>query len=147
LVAIPFADRDYLRLYREVPENWRIWIGRYLRGRWKGYWAHHSLPITEYITQPPNTAPPPPNTQTTTFIVGQLYIHAFSSAMPNIVNIRRLSGLSGILGQAGRVLAQVHPPVETFIAWPTEDILDITADQLARLIFQKLHQIGLAAGY
>lgn len=82
--SIPFKDRDYLRLYREPPREWRIWIGRYLRGRWKGYWIHHSVPITENIPEELDAPVPLPNTQTTTFIVGQLFVHAMSSALPDI---------------------------------------------------------------
>jgi hypothetical protein len=148
LAAVPFEDREHLRLYREAPpKNWRIWIGRYVRGRWAGYWIHHSLPITEDVREPSDTDIPPPNTQTTTFIVGQLYIHTFSSAVDNIVNQQGLSNLSGARGQAGRVLAQIHPPVESFIAWPTEDIWDVTADQIARFIFRRLDMIGRMFGY
>lgn len=144
--AIPFADREYLRLYRESPPGWRIWIGRYVRGKWQGYWVHHSLPILaeEDIPQGDPNYVPPPNTQMTTFVVGQLYIHAFSSATTDITHRWQFAGVHGI---AKTVLAQIWPLQESFIAWPTEDIWDITADRLASYIFRHLHLIGRTFGH
>jgi hypothetical protein len=139
--AIPFKDREYLRLYREVPRDWRIWIGRYLRGRWNGYWVHHSLPITEDGAKWDNNPPPSPNTQTTTFIVGQLFIHAFSSGVPGITDKWRLD-------EPGRpFLAQLWPPKESFIAWPTNDISDRAAVEITGYIFWQLDSIARTFGH
>jgi hypothetical protein len=141
LVSIPFDDREYLRLYREPPKEWRIWIGRYLRGRWRGYWIHLSVPLVEDIPEGGNDAVPPPNTQTTTFIVGQVYIHAFSSALSNITNKWRLDA------QGPSILAQLWPVKESFIAWPTNDIRDRDADRIAGHIFWQLDRIARTFGY
>jgi hypothetical protein len=141
LAAIPFGDREYLRLYREPPKEWRIWIGRYLRGRWKGYWIHHSVPLVENIPEAGDDAASRPNTQTTTFIVGQIYIHAFSSALPNITSKWRLDA------QGPTILAQLWPVKESFIAWPTNDILDRNADRIAGYIFWEFDRIARVFGY
>jgi hypothetical protein len=139
--SIPFSDRDYLRLYREPPKDWRIWIGRYLRGRWAGYWIHHSVPLVEDIPEGGRDAVLPPNTQTTTFIVGQIYIHAFSSALPNITNKWRLDL------QGPTILAQLWPIKEGFITWPTNDIRDRDAERIAGHIFWQLDSIARSFGY
>lgn len=144
-VSVPFADREYLRLYREPPPQWRIWIGRYIRGKWQGYWIHHSVPILddEDLPEAGSDYVPAPNTQITTFIVGQLFIHAFSSATSDITNRWQFSGTRGL---ARNVLAQIWPPEESFIVWPTEDIMDVTADRIAAHIFRHIHLIGRSFG-
>lgn len=77
-VAISPDDREYLRLHRELPRNWRVWIAHYLRGNWKGFIAHNVLNLTAELKSDPEPFSVP-NTQTTTMIVGQLFIHAISS--------------------------------------------------------------------
>jgi hypothetical protein len=144
LVSIPFSDREYLRLYLEAPKSWKIWIGRYLRGKWKGYWVHHSVPILENVPEPDDATPWSPNTQTTTFVVGQLFIHAFSSVSPGLTDKWRFTGFQGI---TPAFLVQISPSEEGFIAWPTKDIPDAIADQIAGYIFTELHQIGRLFGY
>jgi len=141
LVAIPFEDRDYLRLYREPPKNWKIWIGRYLRGQWKGYWTHHSVLITENIPDPPPDPLHHPNTQTTTFVVGQLYIQTFSCALPKITDKWSLDR------QGPSILSQLWPVKESFIAWPTNDIRDSDAYRISGHIFWQLEKIASIFGH
>jgi hypothetical protein len=87
---------------------------------------------------------PPPNTQTTTFVVGQLYIHAFSSDEAGITDMWRFTGVTGI---ANRVFTRIWPVEDQFVAWPTEDMWDQTADRIAGFIFQQLHLIGRTFGH
>jgi hypothetical protein len=129
LACVPFEDREYLRLYREAPKDWKIWIGRYMRGKFRGYWIHNSVPLLKDIPEQNDDATLRPNTQTTTFIIGQVFIHAFSSTEPDITSRWRLDALGP------KILAQLWPIKESFIAWPSNDISDRDAEGISGHIF------------
>jgi hypothetical protein len=141
LVCVPFADREYLRLYREAPKDWKIWIGRYIRGKFRGYWVHNSVPLLKNIPKASDNTSYQPNTQTTTFIVGQVFIHAFRSAEPDITTRWRLDSLGP------KILAQLWPVKEGFIAWPTNDISDRDAEGITGHIFWSLDGIARTFGF
>src|SRR5207248_1046559 len=95
-------------------DTWKIWIGRFRRGDWPGYWVHNTMPIyaKDDVHELTEFGFPKPNTQTTTIVFGELYVHAFSCPFPDIVE--RLG-----LGERGASLvAQIWPIGESFIGWP-----------------------------
>jgi hypothetical protein len=131
-VAIPLSERQFLRDHRKPPEaNWRIWIGNFARDKWAGHWAHSYMgiaPLESIANRPPEVA----NTQTTTFVVGKLYAHIFSSEIVRLVEMAALGRRTLIL------LAQAWPIREDFIAWPTSPMNDTDADKIAVAIFNDL---------
>jgi hypothetical protein len=83
--AISNEQRTHLWLRGAPPETCKMWIGRYARHRWRGCWFYTSAPIVDSeadLTYSINDRMPLPNTQTTTYIVGQLYFHVLSSPRP-----------------------------------------------------------------
>jgi hypothetical protein len=79
---------------------------------------------------------PRPNTQTTTFVVGRLYIHAVSSAT-DIFEDWRLARPD--------LLAQVWPLHRNIVAWPPAAVLtDRDADQIASEFKLLSDQVGQA---
>jgi hypothetical protein len=139
--AIPQTHRDYLRANRlPPPDTWKIWIGRYERQKWVGQWVKNSLAITseEHVAQFTPQGFPRPNTQTTTLVFGQLYVHVFSSVHPDIV------AKATIAGKGIEKIAQIWPVREQFIAWPTNALLDRDADRIAGAIFGILDRLGRA---
>lgn len=112
--VIPAAERQYLMNHQKAPPNWRIWIGNYKRDKWQARWFHNTLPILteKHIPDVANDGTPRPNTQTTTFVVGQLYIHAMSSSVPNLVDRFVFTG------SGAPKLRQIWPIINDKVNWP-----------------------------
>jgi hypothetical protein len=132
--AIPWEDRDRVRHWTMPPSHWKIWIGNFKRDRWRPYRIHHALEITE------EEAPDGPsvhhgrvarpNTQTTTLVFGQLYAHAVSSAVPEVVN--RLKFPDAV----SAILAQIWPQPSDTLHWPLGRIMtDRDADSAAAYLY------------
>lgn len=142
-VAVPQIDRRYLWLTKLPPKaGWKIWIGNYRRGNWAGYWVHNSLPVgEEYVAYTVNGRVPTPNTQITTFVVGHLYVHAFSSA-----TVGDFVARTNPVGRARQRLAQIWPTREQAIFWPPMVMTDKDADAVAVAIYNTFEEIGRLSG-
>jgi hypothetical protein len=137
--AVPQAHRDHLRMTRDAPpDTWKIWIGNYKREKWVAHWAKQSMSISSKEHIPEITAGgfPRPNTQATTIVFGQLYVHVFSSLFPEMV------AKTSIAGKGIEKVAQIWPIREDFIAWPPNPMSDRDADNIAVAIFKLLDRIG-----
>jgi hypothetical protein len=138
--AIPQSHRDWLRTnLKPPPDTWKIWIGKYEREKWLAQWVKNSLPISseEHIPEVSADGIPRPNTQTTTLVFGQLYVHVFSSVHPKVV------AKAWIGGKGIEKLAQIWPVREHFIAWPFSPMSDKDADTISGAIFKNLDELGL----
>jgi len=136
--AISQEDRTLLFENHVVrPNTWRIWIGRYIRGRWPSYFIKLSLPYADdEIT--PSLLPsgrPRPNTQTTTLVFGELFVHAFSCPVPDLV------AKVGITHQGAKKIAQIWPVREQFVAWPIVAMSDEDANRIAGAISERMSGI------
>jgi hypothetical protein len=137
--AIPQPHRDHLRSTWDAPaDSWKIWIGNYKREKWVAHWAKQSMAISskEHIPEITPYGFPRPNTQITTIVFGQLYVHVFSSLFPIMV------AKTSITGKGLEKVAQIWPIREDFIAWPPNPMSDKDADGIAAAIFQMLDKIG-----
>jgi hypothetical protein len=137
--AVPLRERQFLRDRRQPPDNWKIWIGNYTRDKWAGEWVHSAIGIdsAQGIARRRTKIP---NTQTTTFVVGKLYAHIFSSEILDIIE-----GIT--LGKIGlEKLAQIWPIRESFVGWPTNALDDVDADMIAISIFLSLKNTLMASG-
>jgi hypothetical protein len=131
-VAIPLSERQFMRDNRCAPDaNWKIWIGNYERTKWLGQYAHGAMGIAPSV-RAKDRKPEIPNTQVTTFVIGKLYAHVFSSEIARLVS--RFSLCQRAIGK----LAGVWPLQEDFIAWPTNAMDDADADAMASAIFLSL---------
>jgi hypothetical protein len=137
--AVSQDHRDHLRSTWEAPpETWKIWIGNYKRDKWVAHWTKQSMAISSKEHIPEITAEgfPRPNTQATTLVFGQLYVHVFSSLFPIMV------AKTSIAGKGLEKVAQIWPVREDFVAWPPNPMTDRDADSIAVAIFQMLDRIG-----
>jgi hypothetical protein len=126
-IAIPQSDRDWLRNNGTAPPGWRIWLAHYRRHKWPAQWVHLSLPILDAnAILAPSAAFVPPNTQVTTFVVGEFYVHVMSSVDPANIN-----AWATRLSHSERRLVCMHPPKESLIIWPPPSLLDRDADNIA----------------
>jgi hypothetical protein len=137
-IAVPLSERQYMRRHARTPDNWRIWIGHYERGGdWSGQWVHGTAGAGSERVPPRDSDRP--NTQVTTFVIGNLYTNVISSEVPSIVEYARL-------GPAGRkLLAPIWPIQEAFVAWPTNALNDQDAEICATALFDELREkLGVA---
>ena len=143
-VSIPVTARRWLFTNRTAPDNMRIWIGNFDRQNWRADWAHNSLRISQNEGRYPWTVNPDgtprPNTQTTTYVAGKLYVHVFTCPFPEILNSATLTG------PVDRALVQIWPIRHSFIAWLLPVLADRQADTLAAHIFRSLDASGKAFG-
>lgn len=111
---IPAEERRYLMDYRKAPPHWRIWIGDYERDKWRSRWFHNTLLVQtpEHVPEGADDGVSRPNTQTTTLVVGRLYIHAMSSSVPNLVD------RFVFVGSGTPKLRQIWPIIDDKMDWP-----------------------------
>src|SRR5262249_2205139 len=101
--AIPQVERDYFRDNLLPPlETWKIWIGRYTRKKWAAHYIRNSMPMVEDFPEGDDESIARPNSQMTTIVVGQLYIHAFSCPFPSTV-----AGIATIPANGFEKIAQI----------------------------------------
>jgi hypothetical protein len=142
--AVSVVDRRWLYTDRTVPASFRIWIGNYKRHNWPAHWTHHSLRITEHEGangwgRHPDGSPRP-NTQTTTFVAGQFYLHVF------VCPFHEILGRFELAPRARALLAPIWPIREDAIFWPPHVMTDRDADRIAASIFNWLDLIGRRFG-
>jgi hypothetical protein len=142
--AISQADRDWLHhRWEPPPETWKVWIGRFARDKWQPHWIKNSLPMIdepeeggeEGFIESSRDSVRPPNTQTTTMVVGELYIHTFSCPYS-----RTIGPINMIPANGGEKVPLIWPPREHFIAWPIAPLSDKEADGIPGSIFNLLVQ-------
>jgi hypothetical protein len=142
--AISVTDRRWLYDTKTAPNDFRIWIGDYERKEWIPHWGHFSLRISEHegkqdwTIHPDGT--PRSNTQTTTFVVGRLFIHVYSCPFPEILHAEK------IVRAVESKLVQIWPTRHSFLMWPVTGISDRDADRLASVIFDRLDEAGTTFG-
>jgi hypothetical protein len=103
-VAVPAADRLWLKEKSEAPKGWRIWIGAHCVEKFALY-SHNALEMArkgERFTPGPAIAP---NTQTTTMCIGKYFVFHVMSSTVGWEIIRRWP----LPGQVSRALHQIWP--------------------------------------
>jgi hypothetical protein len=119
------TERKTFRHKRTPSSNWKIWIGDYEQGNWPGLLARFVVPIRapHHVPKPMDNGLPRPNTQTASFLVGRLYVHARSSTTDVFENWRLVRS---------DMLAQIWPVRRNVVGWPTTITLtDRDADGIA----------------
>ncbi|MEO5796115.1 MAG: hypothetical protein ABIP34_14755 [Rhodoferax sp.] len=115
-VAIPAENRAYLMKSKLPPVGWRIFLGRSTDDEFA--YSHTGSAMMTEGSEPPKSA----NTQTSTFKIGALLVHAVSST---------LFDASVLSEKLPNHLKQIWPRRESTIQWPPEQTID--SQQLAEL--------------
>jgi hypothetical protein len=123
--AISQGERDWFRDHGVPPDNWKIWIGNYRRQ--KGIWNHYVVPIlaAEDVPQGTTDGLAQPNTQSTTFVVGDLLVHVLSSTGDRNLVPRWIWPIGSRIGLN---LPQIFPPKESLIVWPPQSLSDFEVE-------------------
>ena len=141
------SREDRLRLMQtEAPIlEWRIWAAYHRGGVYSHGWTHTSLPIVggEDLPNAELVYSPLPNTQTTTFVVGELYIHTMSSAYHELCRDWQWLGNDRLRA----LLVPIWPIRHEFIAWPWHGITDNDIAMSAEMFTQHCERAVRGTGF
>jgi hypothetical protein len=141
-IAISQAERDWLMNKRTPPDEWRIWIGRHRSQGWPGQWVHATFPVASAAKNITNEDRQP-NTQTTAFQIGELFVFVMSSIFPDIPKVWDWENTP----RARRCLRQLWPHVGGTLIWPGLDMSDADADTFAKAFYRHSDDLAQRAGY
>jgi len=134
-IAISASDRIWLRQQLSAPPDWGIWIARHDASViWRPRIIQNVLTITEDVSDIEDRGLRPHNTQTTTYKVGNIFIHAMSCVFPDIVRDLRYD--IRLPGKVFRIW-----PWTSNIVWPPRPIDDWEAMFIANQFFESVHRI------
>jgi hypothetical protein len=138
-VAIPDSERQYLYLEHSAPKDWGIWIARHEPSpAWRPRIIHQILHISEDGDGVIDSGTRTPNTQATTYKVGNILIHAMSCFYLDIV-----AGLPYSILFPRKVFRVW--PFRSEIRWPSAPIDDREAFYISTQFFETIHRIGSTA--
>ena len=144
-IGISREDRAALMTTEAPLPDWKIWVGYYDGGIWSHQWKHASLPIVggkdlpsaEYVYTPL------PNTQTTTFVVGKLYVHTMSCGYPDVV-----SNWQWLLNNRLRnLLVPIWPVRPQIVTWPIHGVNDADVQLSSEMFIRWTEQIAHETGF
>jgi hypothetical protein len=112
---IPHEDRTVLMNTEAPPFSWSIWAARYT-GTWWAPMGHYHIPMS-YSKGPAGDASDAPKgeLQLTTFTLGELLVHVFSSTQSEMIEAYRQ--YIGRASNSGK-LQQLWPIVRDTLTWP-----------------------------
>jgi len=128
-VTTPLTVRQHLMRALTAPPDWRIWIGRFQRKDWAGQWVRVTFPILDSENFPSGEVilDRRPNSQTTAFTVGKLFVFAMACPFPRITH-----GWDWRTAPRARVcLQQIWPILSNPITWPLLDLTDDDASGIS----------------
>ncbi len=119
LIAISQTDRNYVRSTESAPLNWRIWVGFYNR-QLGSQCIKMTLPVLDSndTTNIKAGNVRLPNTQTTTIIIGRLYIHAMSC----FFHRQAREWNWPVDPRARTLLTPIWPATNNLLQWPTQSL-------------------------
>jgi hypothetical protein len=122
-------QRKYLmRHYLPPKKGWGVWIGHFVTDKTKNVRYYPLWEAHPYLLMPDRLAARRPdkvatyyNSQSSTQVIGQLFIHVLRSPMPNL--ILRWHFRPPHRGS----LFRIWPPTQTSIVWPAKTMSDLDA--------------------
>lgn len=140
-VAVSQRDRDFIRTNEKAPPDWRVWIGYYDRRTWEGQWVHTTVPILE-PEEIADSKVATPNTQSTSFIIGKLYVHTMSAHNPDHTMVWNWNRDWRALLR----LVSLWPLEEQYIFWPINSLTDRDAEKFSVMFFRTVEVISNELG-
>jgi hypothetical protein len=124
-----YMHRRYIMRHHLPPkQGWGIWIGHFVsdqtkRERYYPLWeAHPFLLLPDNLAaRRPNRIATFYNSQASSQVIGQLFIHVLRSPMPNLIPRWKF-----VLPDRGS-LFRIWPPTQTSISWPGKTLSDFDA--------------------
>jgi hypothetical protein len=138
LVGVSQEQRRSFKEKQQPPEGRQIWLGRFQSQRLTRWCEHNAFTLTLKSTPSDAGNASGCNSQISTIVMGELYLHVFSSTMEDLVPMT-------IPGEVGRRLVQLWPLPGVPISWPpSASILDEEERVVANKIYIDL--VGMIRG-
>ena len=132
--AITTIERELFYDTKKSLSNWRIWIGRYKGTEWIQRYRHQGIAAYSSDNIP---STPIPNTQSSTFVFGELFIHVVSTTV-NDMNLRLIlpKDLKNKMIQLWPIQRQQlrWPPIEVFTPTFTDIQVDTISWEIADIL-------------
>jgi hypothetical protein len=144
-VAISQVDRSWLMNNTTVPANWCIWIGRYRWHRDVPQSSHLSAHVLGSDSLPDHLTDEHtrPNTQTTTFSLGEFFAFAMSSEFAEISH-----GWDWRTAPSANVkLRKIWPIQQSSVAWQPPEMSDSEARSYPVAFARYMDDLALRVGY
>ncbi len=127
-VTTHHMQRKYLAKHSVAPKlGWGIWIGHYERHDWLPEWVSRPFLLLPdaVVKRKKSRVATYFNSNTSTQVIGKLFIQTIRSLMPDLIGRWRWSTPDG------GVLFRIWPPSQFSIAWPSRALSDRDADYAA----------------
>lgn len=138
-------ERDWFRRNKRPFDNIRVWIGFLYRPKWNGQWVHVTMPILASKNfpgrEPKDVARP--NLQTTTFVVGKLYVHTMSAEFPEVVHGWDWRTDPG----ANVALTQIWPIQYPSVFWPVREVTNAEAESFSTAFMRYSDDLAIRKGW
>lgn len=130
LAAVTTEERKLFMETKRPLSNWKIWIGTIDDDSWRGRYVHTTLPVYESTDPEKRSAAGVliPNTQTTTFVVGKLYVHVISSSVIEVEK-QKISA---------RLVERIWPLITKTIKWPLRPLVPAEAEWISMAFFRSV---------
>ncbi|MFK0691777.1 hypothetical protein ACFX5Q_26745 [Mesorhizobium sp. IMUNJ 23033] len=125
-IAVPTEQRRAFAETQCIPENWRVWIGRYQGWRWHGNLIHRAAAVTQ-----PGDAAARMNLQTSAFAVGKLFLLTWNTTVSGL-------DLIDFIPPRKAALEAIWPSGGAPCSQPTRIIFDFRFERNASLFFEYL---------
>ena len=144
-IGVRQCDRDWLKDTQTAPSNWKIWIGRHRPVSSDMRWVHVVGTILDADVLPAtlSDADRRPNTQTTSFTIGELYFFAMSTPYPAIANTWNWRTARRARGR----LVQIWPHTSMGIFWPMPLMTDADAASFGTAVARDFDERAIRFGH
>jgi hypothetical protein len=137
-VTVSHMQRKYFMRHGRAPtRGWAVWIGSFERGNWIPEWVSRPMLIVpdKVAQRRKSYLATHFNSNSTTQVLGKLYIHVMHTPMLALIKRWRFS-----FPHKG-ALFRIWPPVESSIKWPGAPLDDAAADAVADALFQHMPKV------
>ncbi len=130
-VSVSRREREFFHRYNCPPPTFRIFASRLPLGQWKPTWVRYCMELSDDSGAAQETDSGSPNTQASTHVIGELFLHIISCPSYRVVH-----DWNGISLSSGSPFIQVWPPSVSSVHWPlvntiTGDMADMIAGAFA----------------
>jgi hypothetical protein len=137
-VTIHHSQRKFIKAHKVAPmRGWSVWIGHYERKDWLPEWVSRPMLLVshEIANRRVNYETTHFNSNSTTQVLGKLFIHVIHTPMTSLIKRWRFS-----FPHKGAFF-RIWPPVQSSIKWPGAALDDRSADDISDALFRYMSKV------